>query len=153
LVKATGADAFLNAEFVNPHQGKVSLWIAYYENQQSGQSVHSPLSCIPGSGWKVEQREVFATAPGKPINYVLFNDGDRRMAVYYWYHERGRWLASDYWHKLSIGLDRLTSRRADGALVRLDTLVEGDPRLARQRLDGFVGQLAPVLPEFIRNDK
>jgi exosortase D (VPLPA-CTERM-specific) len=150
LVQATGADAFLNTAFLDPDQGRVSLWIAYYENQQSGQSVHSPLSCIPGSGWKVEQREVFAAAPGKPINYVLFNNGEGRMAVYYWYLERGRWLASDYWHKLSIGLDRLTRRRADGALVRLDTTVEGDPRLARQRLDGFLEQLAPVLPQFIQ---
>ena len=75
------------------------------------------------------------------------------MAMYYWYFERGRWLASDYGHKLGIGWDRLVNQRADGALVRLMTPVGGDEGQARQRLDGFLQKLSPVLPEFIRDDK
>ncbi|MBM3253645.1 MAG: exosortase-associated EpsI family protein, partial [Candidatus Omnitrophica bacterium] len=67
--------------------------------------------------------------------------------------ERGRWLASDYGHKLSIGLDRLLYQRADGALVRLTTSVQGDEHQARARLDSFLRQLSPTLPEFIRDDR
>jgi exosortase D (VPLPA-CTERM-specific) len=150
MANATGADTFLNASFTNPDHGQVSLWIAYYENQKAGGSVHSPKTCLAGGGWKTEKSEVFELAPGMPIRFLLLSQGGKRMAMYYWYYERGRWLASDYWHKLSIGLDRLTSRRADGALVRLDTPVKGDVQKARERLDGFVEQLAPVLGEFIK---
>ncbi|MBM3210777.1 MAG: exosortase-associated EpsI family protein [Candidatus Omnitrophica bacterium] len=49
----------------------------------------------------------------------------KRMAMYFWYFERGRWIASDYGHKPSIGLDRLLYQRADGALVRLTHLSPG----------------------------
>lgn len=153
MVAATGADTVLNAEFVNPAKGPVSLWIAYYENQETGGSVHSPLTCLTGGGWKTVHREVFELAPGKPINYLIMEQGGQRMAMYFWYFERGRWLASDYGHKLSVGWDRLMSKRADGALIRLTTPVQGDEAKARARLDGFLGELAPVLPEYIRDDQ
>ena len=103
IFAATGADKFLNANYLNPNQGPVSLWIAYYENQKSGASVHSPMTCLTGGGWKTVHAQVFELAPGKPINYVILDQGGNRMAMYYWYFERGRWLASDYGHKLGIG--------------------------------------------------
>ncbi|AEB10023.1 exosortase C-terminal domain/associated protein EpsI [Desulfobacca acetoxidans] len=153
IVAATGADKVLNADFTNPAQGPVSLWIAYYENQRSRASVHSPMTCLIGSGWKTAHTEVFELAPGKPINFLILDQGGNRMAVYYWYFERGRWLASDYGHKLGIGLDRLRLGRADGALVRLTTPVTGDVGQAKARLDSFLHQLRPILPEFIKDDK
>ena len=154
LVAATGADHTLNAEFVHPGQGApVSLWIAYYENQRAGASVHSPNACLTGSGWKTVHAEVVEVAPGKRINFAILEQAGNRMAMYFWYFERGRWLASDYGHKLGIAYDRLTSRRADGALVRLTTPVGGNEDQARARLNGFLEQLAPLLPEFIRDDR
>jgi exosortase D (VPLPA-CTERM-specific) len=153
IVAATGASTVLNADFMNPGQGPVSLWIAYYENQKSGASVHSPMTCLTGGGWKTVHSEVFELAPGKPINYLILDQGGNRMAVYYWYYERGRWLASDYGHKLGIGWDRLVSKRADGALVRLITPVGGNEEQARRRLDGFLQKLSPVLPEFIKENE
>ena len=103
------------------------------------------MTCLTGGGWKTVHAEVFELAPGKPINYVILDQGGNRMAMYYWYFERGRWLASDYGHKLGIGYDRLVTKRADGALVRLTTPVGGDEGQARQRLDGFLQTVEPGL--------
>jgi hypothetical protein len=84
IVAATGGDTVLNADFSNPGQGVVSLWLTYYENQKSGASVHSPMTCLTGSGWKTAHSEVFELAPGKPINYIIMDQGGNCMAVYYW---------------------------------------------------------------------
>ena len=95
------------------------MWIAYYENQKSDASVHSPMTCLTGGGWKTVHSEVFELAPGKPINYLILEQAGNRMAVYYWYFERGRWLASDYGHKLEHRLgpaDEQTGGWGFGAL-------------------------------------
>ncbi len=150
LVAGTGADHFLNASYINPDKKvPVDLWIAYYENQESGKSVHSPNTCLTGSGWKTVHAEVLELIPGKPVNFAILEHRGTRMAMFFWYFERGRWLASDYGHKLIVGYDRLISNRADGALVRLTTAVQGDEAQARTRLENFLQQLIPVLPEFI----
>lgn len=153
LVAATGANNVLNAEFVNQGLGPpVLLWIAYYENQKTGASVHSPNTCLTGAGWKTIHSQVIQVAANKKVNFALLEQGGNRMAMYFWYYERGRWIASDYGHKLSIAYDRLVSRRADGALVRLTTPATGDILQARARLDGLLQHLIMVLPEFIREE-
>jgi hypothetical protein len=35
----------------------VQLWIAYYDSQVQGASVHSPQACLPGGGWRIESME------------------------------------------------------------------------------------------------
>lgn len=81
----------IGGDFMNPNQDPVSLWIAYYENQKSGASMHSPLTCLSGGGWKtVPAQVVFEFAPGKPINYVVQAQGGHHLAMCYWYFERGR---------------------------------------------------------------
>jgi hypothetical protein len=43
MVAETKSDAHLNAEYSNPDQGWVSLWIAYYETHKKAVVVvHSP---------------------------------------------------------------------------------------------------------------
>ncbi len=111
------------------------------------------MTCLTGSGWKTVHSEVFELAPGKPINYLILEQAGNRMAVYYWYFERGRWLASDFGHKLSIGLDRILNKRADGALIRLTTPVAREEQQTQERLDGFVKQLSPLLSQFIWENK
>ena len=74
-----------------------------------------------------------------------------RMMVYYWYVQRGRWLASEYARKFFMGYDGLMSRRNDCALVRLITPVGHDPAAAQERLTSFARLLVPVLPQFIPN--
>jgi EpsI family protein len=85
------------------------------------------------------------------INYMFMDQMGNRMLVYYWYLQRGRWLASEYLNKFYMGLDNLTRRRKDGALVRLITPAQPNVEEARKRLDAFVLQLVPVLPKFIPN--
>ncbi len=150
MVKATGASNYLYVEFVAPTHDQVSLWIAYYEDQKGGGSVHSPFSCLSGSGWSLAASGIREAGPGLPVKSMVMDQGDRRYLIYYWYLQRGRWLTSEYFNKFYLSYDGLFRRRADGALIRLITPTGTDIKPAQERLTSFVRLLVPVLPQFIR---
>jgi exosortase D (VPLPA-CTERM-specific) len=150
MVRATGASAHLNAEFRNGQEGLVTLWIAFYESQKKSRgSIHSPQYCLPGSGWQTLAAGIRYVKPGLPVRYMLMEQAGTRLMVYYWYIQRGRWVASEYARKLFMGYDGLVSRRNDCALIRLITPVGHDLATARARLTSFARLLVPVLPQFI----
>jgi exosortase D (VPLPA-CTERM-specific) len=137
----------------------VNLYVAYYASQRTGHSVHSPSSCLPGGGWRLQQVgpvEVPGVAiNGAPlrVNRAVIQQGDQRELVYYWFMERGRALTSEYLVKWYLAADAVTKQRSDGALVRLITpLPEGadtapfDAQLAR-----FAAAAVPQLGRYLPN--
>ena len=44
-----------------------------------------------------------------------------RQLVYYWFVQRGRNVANEYWSKWLLFVDAIIKNRTDGALVRLVT--------------------------------
>lgn len=149
MFKATGASAYFEAEFVDPSQSPVSLWVAYYENQKGGGSVHSPFTCLTGGGWELIDSGITKVAPGLPARFMVMEQGGSKHLIYYWYLQRGRWLTSEYLNKFYLSYDGLLNRRADGALVRIITPSGPDIKLAHERLHTFAKLLVPVLPQFI----
>ena len=142
----------------------VSLWVAWYDLQIYGASVHSPMACLPGAGWRVETLGSRSIPPHRPgaealrVNRAIIALGDERQLVYYWFAQRGRVLGSEYLLKWYIFQDSLLMQRSDGGLVRLTTplpdlaaTAEADARLAaltqllRPLLDAYVpGADAPM---------
>ncbi len=131
----------------------VNLYVAWYDSQQAGRSVHSPRACLPGGGWQIQalsQVEVPGIAVnGQPlrVNRALIALGANRQLVYYWFQQRGRVITNEYLVKWYLFWDSLTRRRTDGALVRLTVpLAEGEaPEQAdRQRAD-FAREAMPRL--------
>lgn len=149
MVQATKCDAYLDVDFKIPPHDLVNLWIAYYENQKTGGAVHSPFSCMVGGGWRVLESSLVSLGPGRPVNYLLLAQNGTKIVVYYWYIQRGRWIASEYWNRVFLSYDVLVSRRNDGALVRLITPAAPDVKAARERIDAFARLLLPLLPQFI----
>lgn len=136
--------------------GAINLYVAYYASQRGGRSAHSPRSCLPGGGWRIETfaRHEIAMAGGQVplrVNRVLIRQGDDRQLVYYWFQERSRDITSEYAVKWYLLVDALLRNRTDGALVRLVTaapagsdLAAADARLAR-----FAATLRPVLEPYL----
>ena len=150
MVAATKSSAHLNAEYANPGVGTVGLWMAYYETQKkAGAFVHSPKGCFLASGWQIQDTQVIEIAPQKPVNWMIANYGDEQLLVYYWFLQRGRWLASETQNKLYMAYDGMLRRRTDGALIRLITPIRGNLPAAQDRLTAFAQQLIPVLPNYI----
>jgi exosortase D (VPLPA-CTERM-specific) len=134
-------------------QSPVELYVAYYESQRKGASVHSPKACLPGGGWKIDQSSEYVIpglAPdgsGVPVNRTLISMGEQRLLVYYWFMQRGRNLTNEYLVKWYIFWDSITMRRTDGALVRLLTPLAEDeePEAGDRRLTGFLKDAEPRL--------
>jgi exosortase D (VPLPA-CTERM-specific) len=152
MAKAVGADAYFEAEYGSATQGKVSLWIAYFESQSKKVEgrIHSPLICLTGSGWTILESQIIDVPPGLPVRYLLMEKDGVREVVYYWYLQQGSWLASEYASRLFMGWNGMLKRRNDGAIVRLVTPAGPDVAQARERLAKFVHLLVPVLPKFLQ---
>jgi EpsI family protein len=126
----------------------VDLFIAYYATQRSGHTIHSPLNCLPGTGWEWTDRrqERLQVGPGRDIeiNRNIARKNGEQDLVYYWYQSHGRAVASEYRNRLLLVRDALTLHRSDGALVRITSpLLSRDARPAD--LAGFIRALYPML--------
>ena len=113
----------------------VGLYIGYYDTQSQGETMHSPLNCLPGSGWQpvrsgrmrlpLQAGEIAPTglpltAPSSiEINRYLVQKSGDSLLVLYWYQSHGRVVASEYWGKIYTVLDALRLNRTDAALVRV----------------------------------
>ena len=143
--------------YQNPGGKRVNFYVAYYESQRKGESIHSPATCLPGSGWSFDQSGTvkIANVPGKnetyEVNRAVMQSGQDRQITYYWFPVRGRILSNAYQLKIYNFWDSLTRQRTDGALVRLITDVYEDetPEDAEERLRAFVRDVAPVLEEYL----
>jgi exosortase D (VPLPA-CTERM-specific) len=135
----------------------VNIYVAYYASQRTGQSVHSPRSCLPGGGWRIQKLDQHDVAGaglrGAPlrVNRAIIQQGSERQLVYYWFHERGRDITNEYLVKWYLFSDALTLNRSDGALVRVITpLQDGeDATLGDVRLSRFSATVLPELQKYV----
>ena len=135
----------------------VNFYVGYYASQRDGATYHSPLNCLPGSGWVMsEPGHLTITPPGRPAfvaNKYVIQNGDHKELLVYWYQGRGRAVASEYWGKVYTVLDSVRMRRSDGAMVRITTTVNGSEPAALEAATEVATDLAAnsstILPEFI----
>jgi EpsI family protein len=160
-----GKGDFLNRNYLpltgapakGPNSGVVSLFIAYFPTQRTGQAIHSPQHCLPGAGWTMESEGVIdlTDAAGKTYNVgdYLITNGSSKQEVLYWYQMQGRSIANDYKAKLYTLEDSIRYGRTDAALIRIISPVsdtEGRQE-ARSRVVAFAEQIAPFLPSYVPN--
>ncbi|MGI9315875.1 MAG: VPLPA-CTERM-specific exosortase XrtD [bacterium] len=135
----------------------IELYVAYYESQRKGASVHSPRACLPGGGWEITEFDQFNVEDvgpepgGMNINRAVISLRENRQLVYYWFQQRDRILTNEYMVKWYIFWDALTRNRTDGALIRLVTTVpEGmDIKEADERMQAFLKEMDPTLAYYL----
>jgi EpsI family protein len=153
IVQAINVNDYANRLYFDPEAATVQLYIGYYDSQRTGSTIHSPKNCLPGSGWD-PIRSGYAEVPlpgGNAITvneYVIQQDQNKQL-VFYWYHGRGRIIASEYSAKFWMVADAVSRNRTDGALVRLITPMSDGEANARARLVSFTQALLPYLDEFL----
>lgn len=149
----------LIANYARDRAPWVNLYVAYYASQSSGESTHSPRTCIPGGGWSITAIDEVplaldgAAAASGPltVNRVLIQRGEERQLVYYWFQQRGRRLTDELSVKWFILYDAMARKRSDGALIRLVTPVSRDEDMlaAERRLGAFAATIRPLLPDHV----
>jgi EpsI family protein len=130
----------------------VWLYVGFYQSQRTGATYHSPKNCLPGAGWQFMKSEfITLTMPDQTkitVNNVLIQKGLDKQVILYWYHDRGRVIASEYWAKAYLVWDAMTKNRSDGSLVRLSIPVkDGTVQEAFDQGEKFLHDLWPTLLE------
>ena len=134
----------------------VNFYVAYYDSQRTGNTIHSPRSCIPGGGWKITNLSQLDLSDalgmdGPTVNRTVIKMGTQRQLVYYWFQQRGRTITNEYLAKWYLFQDGITMNRSDGALVRLVTAIppDTDEATADERLQAFLREFYADLNRFI----
>ena len=148
------ADDYVSRDYRGDGGRFASLYVGYYSTQRSGATYHSPLNCLPGSGWTlgepstVEVRPADGRAPFRANSFVI-EHGTDRMLMLYWYQGRGRAVANEYADKVYTVFDSIRLRRSDGAMVRVLVPFRGGEREAEETAAQFAAHVAPSLPAYV----
>jgi EpsI family protein len=152
VVRAIGADDYINRAYVGSTL-PIELYIGYYKDQRSGERIHSPKNCLPGSGWEPihSTRVQIGSAGGVPVlvNGYLVAQGNKRDLVLYWYQSHHRVIASEYWAKFWLVADALKHRPSDGAMIRIWTTAVDGEASAQSRAVDFARRIYPRVDEFL----
>jgi exosortase D (VPLPA-CTERM-specific) len=154
VVNSLALEDYVLSDFSKSDGKAVNFYVAYYASQRTGESPHSPLVCIPGEGWSITKFERTSYGAEHPLNRAIIERNGSKQLVYYWYEERGRKIANEYWSKWYLLSDAITKNRSDGALVRLiTTVLPGElERDADNRLRSFMHDLLPSLSGYLPSD-
>ena len=152
-MKVLRASDYLLREFRKPEGQVVNLYVGYYASQRSGATYHSPLNCLPGSGWTLSE-PAKATIPlpdGSSFiaNKYVIQNGEYKNLMVYWYQGRGRNVASEYWGKVYTVLDSVRLRRSNGAMVRVTVPIRSSEAEAERLAIEFASDASTVLPAFV----
>jgi EpsI family protein len=147
-------DDYILANYSQSDGKPVNFYVAYYASQRKSESPHSPIVCLPGGGWLIthlERKNLDSAGIDHPYNRVIIQNGVNRELVYYWFDERGRTIADEYWAKWYLLADSIVMNRTDGALVRLITRINADEseESADRRLLSFMAAALPKLADFV----
>jgi EpsI family protein len=157
IVKVLGVDDYANRSYYASGGRRVRLYVGYHSSQRQGDTIHSPLNCLPGAGWTptAQGRTLVPVADAQgarreiEINRVVIERGLERQLVLYWYQSQGRVVASEYWGKVYTVVDAIRLNRTDAALVRVTAPVSSkdpaDLEAADKAAKAFVQELFPHL--------
>jgi EpsI family protein len=126
---------------------ELDLFIAFYEQQRAGESMHSPKHCLPGGGWEIwdyGSAEVPVGSQKVKINKYFIQHSGQRLVMLYWYQSSRRIVASEYLGKILLVKDALLEGKTDGSIVRIT--LQDQPGAA----DTGVQFAASLIPEVQR---
>ena len=153
VLAALKVDEYLNRLYVGPDGSAIALYIGYYRSQREGDTMHSPLNCLPGAGWQPISSRPLALSEAAVVNRLVIQKGLDTQVVLYWYQSHGRIVASEYWGKAYTVLDAIRLHRTDAAIVRIMAPVPGSGERDEMAVEAacvrFAHGLLPLLARYL----
>lgn len=150
--KVLRASDYVMRDYYGPGK-RLNLYVGYYASQRTGATYHSPLSCLPGTGWEMADPQLLEirTNTGRrlTVNRYVINRGEHKEYLIYWYQGRGRAFANEYTDKFYTSLDSVTMRRSDGGMIRIMTPFGKDPERSLAAAIDLTGHVADNIQEFL----
>ncbi|KPJ59846.1 MAG: hypothetical protein AMJ46_09455 [Latescibacteria bacterium DG_63] len=137
-----------SSEFEEP----VYVFLGYFRDQRIGIQIHSPINCLPGSGWNLVRTEEFEPSGlGFRIRRLVAERSEEYREVYYWFVTSSGTTSSEYALKLEQLRSGLLLRSKDALFVRISVAGRGQEIL--QRMDAFIPRFTRVLEAFLRDSR
>ena len=145
-----GVDDYIFRDYRAPDGMGINLYVSFFSSVNHNKGFHSPLHCMPGSGWSVAStKKVSLKLPGVEeivqIRSLLLERGNEFQISLYWYQCRSKIFASEYWELFYRILDSFRYRRTDGAFVRLIATGAESEAEALIRMKAFAKKIIPLL--------
>ncbi|HTG92500.1 MAG TPA: EpsI family protein [Pyrinomonadaceae bacterium] len=154
-MKVLRASDYLLRDYRRTDGLQANLYVGYYASQKDGATFHSPLNCLPGSGWTLTEpaKRMISTPQGFSFqaNQYVIQNGSQRVAMIYWYQGRGRTVASEYWGKIYTVIDSVRLRRSDAAMIRVTVPIVGVDAASLDAAAELAGKASEQLAEFVPN--
>jgi EpsI family protein len=144
--RVLAADRYVNRTYA-ASGAPVGLYVAYYARQRPTVSIHSPLHCLPGTGWEpLDVSTLDIARPdgsmGRARRMIVRKNLDRAV-VLYWYDVHGRMLANELASKAWLLHDSVRDGRSDAALVRIVVPIQASDTEAEREAVAFARALLP----------
>ncbi len=159
VLELLGVDDYIQYNYVSDTGDNINLYVGYYGAVGVEGSYHSPKNCIPGGGWgidsvkKVQLNQGIEGDSKSTVSEMLIRRGSEYQVVLYWYQNRGRIIASEYWEKIYLVLDALFKSRRDGSFVRImSTAANEDIADTETRLKAFSEDVMLLLENHLPGD-
>ncbi|MCF8107693.1 MAG: EpsI family protein [Desulfohalobiaceae bacterium] len=155
IVDVLGVDDYIFRNYQAAQGQTINVYVSYFSHTDRTKGYHSPLNCMPGSGWEIARTESLSLAVrGSPqqarVNRLLLQKGAEKQVSLYWYQVRGRILHNEYLERIYRVIDSIFKNRTDGAFIRLiATNTNQDLQQDTAMLKDFAARLIPVLREFL----
>jgi len=113
--------------YINSSGEEAWLFIGYWKDQKYGAQPHSPLHCLPGSGWNITSNKLVAlsattngrsAAKGK-VNFATIQNGTRSQSMLFWYQSRNGLLPKEIQVKIDLAINALFRKPTDVAFIRI----------------------------------
>ena len=152
-MKVLRASDYLLRDYQRSDGLGANFYVGYYASQREGATYHSPLNCLPGSGWTLTQPDkvTISLPDGRTFaaNKWVIQNGDYKSLMIYWYQGRGRAIASEYWGKVYTVIDSVRLRRSDGAMVRVTVPIGNSETAALDSAKDLSAKAAAALDEYV----
>jgi len=159
ILRTLGVEDYLSRAYYQRNGAAVGLYMGFYSSQRQGDTIHSPLNCLPGAGWEpisqgeLEIKDVDGAGRTIKVNRYVIQKGLDRNVVLYWYHGRGRVVANEYLSRAFLIRDAIVENRTDGSLVRVVAPVADSQHdgvaSAEAVAENFVRSIFPLLPSYL----
>jgi len=145
------ADAYINRTYADNAGTPVGLYVALYREQRPTASIHSPLHCLPGTGWEALEvgtvPVIAGAAPATAVRRMIVRKGRERALVLYSYDVHGRMLANELASKLWLLHDSLRYGRSNASLLRVVVPIGESAAAAERRGLEFVRSVLPYVSQ------
>jgi EpsI family protein len=156
VLELLGVDDQIQYGYVSASGLPINFYVGFYHAVGVDGGYHSPKNCIPGGGWGINDvREVrlergIEGSDAATVSEMIIQNGAQYQVVLYWFQNRGRIIASEYWEKIYLVLDALFKGRRDGTFIRIMAPApQGDIAAAQAAVKAFAEAALPLLEQHL----